>query len=69
LYLKTITSPLAIVDALHNIFRIKPTRIKVLTSNSDLAKINSNSNLTNTLDYPYQIVIVPDATNDDPSPL
>lgn len=65
-----IVDPLSIVTALQQIFRIKPNRIKVLTSNQDLQRIkNSVNSIRNTLDYTYEVVIVPDATNDNPIPL
>ena len=70
LKLTDIVNPLTIVSALQQIFRIKPNRIKVLTSNQDLQKIKSSvDSLRNTLDYLYEVVIVPDATNDNPVPL
>lgn len=70
LKLTSITSPLSIVSALQQIFRILPKRIKVLTSNMDLQKIEDGIDSNkNTLDYTYEIVIIPDATNDNPTPL
>lgn len=70
LKLTSITSPLDIVSALQQIFRILPKRIKVLTSNMDLQKIQDNiDSIKNTLDYTYEVVIIPDATNDDPTPV
>jgi hypothetical protein len=65
-----ITDPLAIVSTLQQIFRIKPNRIKVLTSNQDLQKIkNSVDAIRNAMDFTYEVVIIPDATNDNPVPL
>lgn len=70
LKLTDIVNPLSIVNALQQIFRIKPNRIKVLTSNQDLQKIkDSVDGIRNTLDYTYEVVIIPDATNDNPVPL
>lgn len=54
LSMKDIIDPLTIVSALQQIFRIKPNRIKVLTSNQDLQRIkNSINTQRNTLNYPY----------------
>ena len=65
----SIVSTLSLVNALVQVLRITPTRIKVLTSEHKLTKqqtaISANDNQ---ITYNYDVVISPDPSNDIISP-
>ena len=70
LYFSSVITNLQLVDALRQVMRVEPIRIKILTSLFDLqqqqAAITANDNNPK---YSYDVVIAPDATNDVVSPL
>lgn len=62
--------PLKLVQALKEVLRITPTRIKILTSVYKLQqKKAAITSKDNRVLYTYDIVIAPDASNDVTSPL
>lgn len=66
----SIVTTLNLVNALVQVLRITPTRIKVLTSEFKLtqqqASVSSNDNQ---ITYNYDVVISPDSSNDIVSPI
>jgi hypothetical protein len=59
-----------LVEALVQVLRISPLRIKILTSIYDLQTISAATTINdNSPKFPYDVVIAPDATNDIISPL
>ena len=66
----SIVSTLSLVNALVQVLRITPNRIKVLTSEYKLTKQQSSISVNdNQVTYNYDIVISPDPSNDIISPI